>query len=86
MIDILENPRRRHVLQYLKQQDGSVPVHELALHNAAWEGGKPTEQVTATEHRDVYISLHELHLPKLYTSRVVNYDRSQGTVERMDQT
>ena len=77
----LSNPRRRHVLHYLKRSDGPVAIGDLAEALAAWENGRSVEEVTSKERKRVYTSLYQSHLPKMHRDGVVSYDAPRGVVE-----
>lgn len=72
----LSNRRRRHVLHYLKQQDGPVRLRDLTEQVAAWENGVPKEGVPSNQRKTVYTSLRQTHLPMLQNAGVVTYDDS----------
>ena len=82
IFELLSNQRRRSVLHFLKQQNGDeTEIRELTSQVAAWENGKPNDQLTGPEYQRVYVSLQQFHLPKLHTNGVVEYDGRRGTVE-----
>ena len=82
VFDILSNQRRRHALHFLKQRNGdATELRELSAQVAAWENGKPIEQITSNERRRVYTSLQQFHLPKLHQSGIVEYDSQRGVAD-----
>jgi DNA-binding transcriptional ArsR family regulator len=81
VFDVLKNRRRRHALHYLKQQDGSVELSELAEQVAAWENDSTVEGISAAERKRVYTALYQSHLPKLDDAGIVEYNQSRGIVE-----
>jgi hypothetical protein len=82
---ILQNHRRRLILEYLRDHD-STTQGDLARHVAAVENDIPESAVTSTQRKRVYVSLYQAHLPKLDEFGAVDFDRDRGTVERTPQT
>jgi len=82
---ILQNHRRRLVLEYLRDHD-STTQGDLARHVAAVENGIPESAVTSTQRKRVYVSLYQAHLPKLDDFGAISFDRDRGTVERTPRT
>ncbi|SEV86864.1 DUF7344 domain-containing protein [Natrinema salifodinae] len=79
-MDLLADRRRRAVLEYLEQTDGSAPLTELAVEIANQEAGvEPNAisdhgEISSRERRSVQISLHHTHIPKLAAADAVDYD------------
>ena len=84
VFDILKNRRRRQVLRYLMEIDGSASISDLAEQLAAWENDVPKGDITYKQRKRVYISLHQTHLPKLDDASVVDYDSRSGMVSITD--
>jgi len=80
VFEVLSNGRRRFVFHFLKQQQRSVYLRELAEHVAAWENDKPITQLTSAETKRVKTALHQHHLPKMDASGFVTYDSTRETV------
>jgi uncharacterized protein YjiS (DUF1127 family) len=78
---LLQNQRRRRSLRYLREADGQVRLSDLAETIAATENDTTVEQLRYEERKRVYISLYQLHLPKLADAGVVDYDADRGTIE-----
>ena len=78
---LLADKRRRYTLHYLKQRREPAPVRDVAEQVAAWENGKPIEEITSQERKRVYIALYQSHLPTLDEEGVVEYDAERGMVE-----
>jgi len=76
VFDLLESPRRRHVLSYLRCRDREVHVDELAAAVTARENDVDPADVDEDRLRQVQLSLHHVHLPKLESAGLVQ--RSQG--------
>jgi hypothetical protein len=77
---MLSNPRRRCVLHYLKRNDGTASVGEMARTIAAWEEGIEEDAVTAGVRKRVHTSLYQVHLPKMDEVGFLDYDRQAGSV------
>lgn len=54
----------------------------LAESVAAVENNKDVASVTGTERKRVYVSLYQLHLPKLDDYNVVDFSKQRKTVRR----
>lgn len=79
---LLQNERRRDVLQYLAVREEEVKIGDLADHIAAKEQEIPVEQVGSDQRKRVYISLYQNHLPKLEKANAIEYDSDRGTLTR----
>lgn len=84
IFDLLKNSRRRKILEYLREHDGSAKLDELAEHIAADENDITVQQLSSDQRKRVYIGLYQCHLPKMDTLGVVEYDKNRGTVELQD--
>jgi hypothetical protein len=83
VFDVLSNPRRRILLRYLSQH-GETDVQDLVYEVAAREYGTETAAVTTDQHKRVYVSLYQTHVPKLCGLGLVNHDDERGTVRLTD--
>lgn len=81
MFRLLQNSRRRHVLQYLVDSEGSVQIGDVSEQIAAWESGTSVEDITPQQRQRVYIALYQSHLPKLATAGLITYNQSKGIIE-----
>jgi len=81
---LLQTPRRRYVLPYLKEHEGPAEMREIAEQVAAWENDTTVAALTSDERQRVYIPLYQSHLPKLDEEGVVEYDQNRGIVERTE--
>jgi hypothetical protein len=82
---ILQNHRRRLVLEYLRERE-STTQGDLARHVAAVENDITESAVSSTQRKRAYVSLYQAHLPKLDDFGAISFDRDRGTVERTDRT
>ena len=80
VLDLLSNSRRRYVIYFLEQWDGSASLNDLAYNIASRETGTPVEDLSEDDKRRVYISLYQTHLPKLDLYGLVEYDKDDRTV------
>ncbi|MFC6728048.1 hypothetical protein ACFQDG_05270 [Natronoarchaeum mannanilyticum] len=84
VFEILESQRRRHVLSYLRRRDREVHVDELAAAVAARENDVDPADVDEDRLRQVQLSLHHVHLPKLESTGLI--ERSQGDERTVELT
>lgn len=86
---VLQNERRRRVLQYLTGHGEEVgdserfSMRDIAEQVAAWENDTTVEALTSTQRQRVYIALYQSHLPKLDSNGLINYNQDRGIVERL---
>lgn len=83
--EMLSCRRRRDVLHYLRQHDGTEKLNPLSRQIAAWENDVPAEEVTYQERIRVYTALRQSHLPKLDAAGIVTFDPDRGSVSLTDQ-
>jgi DNA-binding transcriptional ArsR family regulator len=79
---ILQNERRRMVLEYLQEADDSVRMRDVAEQVAAWENETTVEELNSDQRQRVYIPLYQSHLPKLDKAGIIDYQQNRGIVER----
>lgn len=84
VLDLLSNSRRRYVIYFLEQWNGSATLNELAYNIASRETGVPVDELSEDDKRRVYISLYQTHLPKLDLYGLVEYDKDERTVALTD--
>ncbi|MGM0684006.1 MAG: DUF7344 domain-containing protein [Halobacteriota archaeon] len=84
VFDVLKNERRRAVIRYLHDHDGSADLSEIAEHIAAGENDTPVRQLTSQERKRVRIALYQCHLPRMDALGVVEFDKHRGTVALLD--
>jgi len=80
LFDVLTAERRRRVLSILVGRDAPVAVEALAEDVAAQEEDVAAVTVSESTTREVHVSLHHVHLPKLDEAALVDYDRDGRTV------
>jgi len=86
IFDVLQNERRRHVIQYLRRHGGPVSLGGLADHVAAAEYDCPTDDVTSAQRKRVYTTLQQSHLPQMNDARIIAYDSDDGVITTTDRT
>lgn len=86
IFDVLQNERRRLVLQYLRQHGGPVSLGDLASHVAAAEYDCAFEDVTSAQRKRVYTTLQQSHLPRMDEAGIVAFDDDDGVISRTPQT
>lgn len=82
---ILQNQRRRMVIDILEDTNSSISLGDLAERIASNETNKAIAQLTSRERKRVYIPLYQVHLPKLDDANVIDFDKHRGKVSRGDQ-
>lgn len=86
VFDVLVSPRRRAVLYELYGRSDPIALSDLAIAVSRSEpNGIDTEEITADEtvttDRPVALALDHVHLPKLQQAGLVEYDRTERTVQ-----
>ena len=84
VFELLKNRRRREVLHYLYEHDGTASVSTLSEWIAGRENDVPMEEVTTTQRKRVYVGLYQTHLPKMADAGVVEYDEQTKRVALTD--
>lgn len=79
---ILSNERRRYVIEFLRETEGSLPVRDLSERIAEIETGESPPPSNIRQ--SAYVSLHQTHLPKLDELGIVDYDGTTGDVKLTD--
>jgi hypothetical protein len=86
IFQVLQNERRRYVLQYLRRNGGPVELGDLATQVAAWEYEVPMPDISKAQRKRVYTTLQQTHLPKMAEVGIVEYDSEAGTIGRTEHT
>jgi len=85
LFDVFKDQRRRFVLHRLHTSDAPLSIDEVATEIAAWERGRPVDDVDETQVERVEVTLRHVHLPKLIDARVVEYDPHSEAVSMTGQ-
>lgn len=80
IFELLKNNRRREILYYLEEADGSAAIKELARNIAAREHDVPASAVTDKQYKRVYVALVQTHVPKLENAGVIEFDEDEQTM------
>ncbi|WP_276271500.1 DUF7344 domain-containing protein [Haloarcula litorea] len=86
IFDVLQNERRRYVLQYLRQNGGPVELGDLASHVASMEYDCDSSDVSSAQRKRVYTTLQQTHLPRMDETGIVDYDDEDGVIATTEQT
>ncbi len=84
VFQLLSSPRRRFVLYYLREHGGETELEDITRALAAWETGKPAEDLGDDDEKRVYVSLYQTHIPKLEENGIVEYDPDTTRVSLTD--
>lgn len=80
IFDVLQNQRRRYVLEYLERFDGPVSLSDLATQVAAWEYRTSVDEVSNDQKKRVYTTLQQTHLQKMEEAGIVEYDPEENLI------
>jgi len=84
VFEVLKNKRRREVLKYLQDCEGSVSLSDLAEHVAAIENDTTVRALSSSQRKRVYVGLYQCHLPKMDDMDIVDFDQNRGRIELAD--
>ena len=76
LLEVLADHRRRAVLRYLRGVRGEVEIATLAEGVRTADGDPPRDRIA--------LRLHHVHLPKLASAGLVDYDRERRCVAFAD--
>lgn len=82
IFSLLSTRRRRDLLRFVESAGGESAVPAITDHLAQSEYAG--DGVSASQRKNVYVSLHQTHLPKLADSGVVEYDDRSKRVALTD--
>lgn len=80
VFEVLKNPRRRKVLEYLSKEETTVSLGELADYVTAKENDTTVDAITSTERKRVYVALYQFHLPKMDDIGLIDFNKDRGRV------
>lgn len=86
IFDLLKNQRRRRMLDYLDEQGGSASLTELAKTITAKEDGVGRSSLAPEQHKHVYVSLYQTHIPKMEGADVIDYYPDNRVIELKDRS
>ena len=77
---LLQNQRRRRIIRYLAETDGTATRDEIVGRLAKLEAETEGGHISSQARQRVYVALHQTHLPKLDRADIVEYAPDRGTV------
>jgi hypothetical protein len=80
VFDLFSKERRRYVLYYLDQQEGSISIEELIEQVADWETEASHEDIPGGKYDQIELSLRHTHLPKTAEVDFIEYHPDKGTI------
>jgi hypothetical protein len=80
LFEILKNQRRRDALAYLKANDGTATLSDMAEFIAAKENDIEIGALSSSQRKRVYIGLYQCHLPKMATAGIVDFEKNRGDI------
>ena len=80
LADLLSDPHCKHLLEYLRENKGPVPLATVSKYVVAKITDTPEEDVPESAHRRVQVWFHTGQLPVLADYGVVDFDPESGTV------
>jgi hypothetical protein len=81
LFEILKNQRRRDALSYLKANDGTATLSDMAEFIAAKENGIEVGALSSSQRKRVYIGLYQCHLPKMAGAGIISFEKNRGDIE-----
>ena len=81
VFDVLSEERRRYALYYLEQQNGPVPVGEVAEQVTKWESNPGVVTISKQKVHKIEFRLEHCDLPKADDAEYVEYDPEAEVVE-----
>jgi hypothetical protein len=82
IFELLKNHRRRCVLEYLSDGDGTGSLSDIAEQIAGWENEKEPRLITSSERKRVYVGFYQSHLPKMNDMGAISFNKPRGQVEK----
>jgi hypothetical protein len=73
---LVNNYRRRALLEYLSKNDGVADLDSAISHILTCEG----KEVTNKTRKSVYVSLLQTHIPKLESENILKFVKSEGKI------
>lgn len=80
LFEVLRDPRRRQVVDVLEDRTTQVSLDDLASRLATCERWIDGDGTSDSAVEDVALSLHHVHLPRLATAGIVEYDAESNVV------
>lgn len=80
LFECLRHRRRRLCLTALYRYRGEMSLSDLATQVLALEQDRPLVDVTASDHHELLVALHHIHVGRLQESSLVAFDADERTV------
>lgn len=77
---VLSDQRRRYILDCLDEYDTPMALNDLAEEVAVREYDSPITEISVTQVKEVSISLHHVHVPRMEDAGLVEYERDDNLV------
>ena len=81
ILELISHQRRRAILDLLLTHDRPLTITDLRNEVVEKEQSTKITEIPREQVKQVHISLHHVHVPKLEEEGIVNYDSSRNIVE-----
>ena len=85
ILDLCQNQHRRIVLAVLAEEQRSLTLNDLAKTVLKYNHQTPITEVSEDVITKIRLSLHHVHLPKLASEGLIEYDLEKQLVEPTEQ-
>ena len=81
ILELISNQRRRAVLELLLTHDQPLTINDLRNEVVEKEQDTEITEIPSEQVKEVHISLHHVHIPKLEERELISYDSNRNIVE-----
>ncbi|AEH37150.1 DUF7344 domain-containing protein [Halopiger xanaduensis] len=81
IFELISHQRRHAILDLLLTYDQSLTITDLRNEIVEKEEDTEITEISSEQVKQVHISLHHVHIPKLEEKGIVNYDSDRSIVE-----
>jgi len=85
VLDLCQNQHRRIVLGTLAEEQRSLTLNDLTKAILKYNHQTPITEASENVLTEIRLSLHHVHLPKLASKGLINYDPEKELVEPIEQ-
>jgi DNA-binding transcriptional ArsR family regulator len=85
VLDLCQNQHRRIVLGTLAEEQRSLTVNDLTKAILKYNHQMPITEASEDVLTEIRLSLYHVHLPKLASKGLINYDTEKELVEPIEQ-
>lgn len=85
VLDLCQNQHRRIVLGTLTEEQRSLTLNDLTKAILKYNHQTPLTEASEDVLTEIRLSLHHVHLPKLVSEGLINYDLEKELVEPTEQ-